>query len=183
EMLRQDHTGLHHMQVVDLGRIDRHQGGGQQIGLLLVVAFQADPIARTDDRLEQRGGIGRLDYLALGQLGAGFEPGVSRLTAQLPRRDAAMRLSVVSPVGHAPDTPRLRARAVPRGVGLAACPPRNFSREVYLENATAAARMGSPAFSKGHDEIARAGIFRGFGPVYDRASSRPCWSSTFNPAF
>ena len=92
--------------------------GGEEIGLLLVVALQADPVAGPDHGLQQRGGVARLDDLALGQLRAGLQPGVSRLAALLPGRHASMLLRVVSPVGHAPDTPRL----MERGVRLAAVP-------------------------------------------------------------
>jgi hypothetical protein len=58
-------------------------------------------------------------------------------------------------------------RALERGLRLIAFPPRNFSREAYLENAAAAARMGSPVFSQGHDEMSLAGIFQTIAPVYD----------------
>src|SRR4029077_17934871 len=59
-----------------------------------------------------------LDELALGQLRSGLQPGGSRLAALLPGRHASMLLRVVSPVGHAPDTPRL----MERGFRLAAVP-------------------------------------------------------------
>ena len=91
-----------------LAGIDRQQRADEQVGLLLVVALQADPVARPDHGLHQRSGVASLDELALGQLRSGLQPGGSRLAALLPGRHASMLLRVVSPVGHAPDTPRLR---------------------------------------------------------------------------
>ena len=73
EMLRQHDARLHHVQIVDLGEIDGEKRGGEQIRLLLVVALQADPIARPNDGFQQARRVARLDDLALRQPGAGLE--------------------------------------------------------------------------------------------------------------
>jgi hypothetical protein len=44
---------LHHVQIVDPRRIDIRQGGGEKIGLLLIVAFDRHAVAGLDDRFEQ----------------------------------------------------------------------------------------------------------------------------------
>ena len=43
---------LHHVQVVHRGRIERRQRPREEVGLLLMVAFQADAVAGFDDRLQ-----------------------------------------------------------------------------------------------------------------------------------
>jgi hypothetical protein len=55
EMLGQRQDGLHHMQIVDPRRIHIRQGGGEKIGLLLIVALDRYAVARLDDRFEQLG--------------------------------------------------------------------------------------------------------------------------------
>ena len=55
EMVRQRQDGLHHVQIVDPRRIDIRQGGGEKIGLLLIVALDRDAVAGLDDRFEQLG--------------------------------------------------------------------------------------------------------------------------------
>ena len=99
EMLRQHHPGLHHVQIVDLGRIDREQGRAEQVRLLLVVALQADPVARSDDRFQQAGRVTRLDDLALRQMRAGFDAGVARLPTVLPSRHRRALLASVQARG------------------------------------------------------------------------------------
>jgi hypothetical protein len=54
EMVGQRQDGLHHVQVVDSRWIDIRQGGGEKIGLLLIVAFDRYAVARLDDRFEQQ---------------------------------------------------------------------------------------------------------------------------------
>jgi hypothetical protein len=46
---------LHHVQIVDLRRIDIRQGGSEKIGLLLIVALDRHAVAGLDDRFEQLG--------------------------------------------------------------------------------------------------------------------------------
>jgi len=46
---------LHHMQIVDARRIHIRQGGGEKIGLLLIVALDRDAVAGLSDRFEQLG--------------------------------------------------------------------------------------------------------------------------------
>ena len=53
EVLRQRQHRLHHVQAVHPLRIDLHQRLGQEVGLLLVVAFEADAVAGLDHRFEQ----------------------------------------------------------------------------------------------------------------------------------
>ena len=86
EMLRQHDAGLHHVQIVHLGEIDRKQRAAEQIRLLLVVALQANPVARPDDGFQQPRGVARLDDLAARQLRAGFDAGIARFAVTLPGR-------------------------------------------------------------------------------------------------
>ena len=64
EMHRQRHAGLHHVQIVDLLRIDLQQAIGQVVGLLLVVALDVDAIEGADHRLQQRDGVFLLHLFA-----------------------------------------------------------------------------------------------------------------------
>ena len=94
EMRGQHDARLHHVQVVDLRRIDARQRLGKQVGLLLVVAFEADPIARADDgfeKIHQRVGP---HGLARRVAACGCDP---RLTPGL--------LCIPTPHGHSPVTP------------------------------------------------------------------------------
>jgi malonate transporter MadL subunit len=61
------------MQVVYPGDIDSRQRLGQEIGLLLVVALQANSIAGLQDRFEESDEVLRVDKLAGGEMLAGFE--------------------------------------------------------------------------------------------------------------
>ena len=85
-MFRQHDTGLHHVQVVHLGEIDREQRAAEQIRLLLVVAFQANPVARPNDGFQQPRRVARLDDLAVRQPGAGLDAGIARFAVSLPGR-------------------------------------------------------------------------------------------------
>ena len=53
EMLGQHDARLDHVQVVDLRRVAGAEAAGEAVGLLLVVALQADPVAGPKDRLQQ----------------------------------------------------------------------------------------------------------------------------------
>ena len=59
---------------------------GQQIGLLLVVAFEADPIARPDDGLQQPAWRRAPRRSCLSPVRAGCDAGVARFPAMLPVR-------------------------------------------------------------------------------------------------
>ena len=67
EVLGKHDAGLHHMEVMYFGRIDASERGGQEIGLLLIVAFEADPVERPYRRLEQGDRMLAGDDLALRQ--------------------------------------------------------------------------------------------------------------------
>ena len=86
EMFRQHNTGLHHVQIIHLGEVDRQQRAAEQIRLLLVVAFQANPVARPNDGFHQPRGVAGLDDLAARQPGAGFDAGIARFAVSLPGR-------------------------------------------------------------------------------------------------
>ncbi len=86
EMLRQHDARLHHVQVVHPGKIDRKQRAAEQIRLLLVIAFQAHPVAGPNDGFHQPRGIARFHDLAARQPGAGLDAGIARLAVALPCR-------------------------------------------------------------------------------------------------
>jgi hypothetical protein len=48
EMGPQDDAGLNHVQVMQLAWVRLREAFGQEVSLLLVVALQADPVARPD---------------------------------------------------------------------------------------------------------------------------------------
>jgi hypothetical protein len=68
DVLGQNDTGLHDMQVVQHFRIGFCQTGRQKVRLLLVVAFETDAIPGSDHRLEQRGRIVGRHHLPGGDL-------------------------------------------------------------------------------------------------------------------
>ncbi len=74
EMLGQHDAGLDDMQIVQLALVGLGERTGEEVGLLLVVAFETDPVARPDDRLQQLGGVVRRHQLALGEAAASLEP-------------------------------------------------------------------------------------------------------------
>ena len=79
---------LHHVQVVHRGRVERGQRAGQEVGLLLVVAFQADAVAGLDHRLQQGADRGRIDLLGgRHRTGAG-QPLRARAALMVPGRGA-----------------------------------------------------------------------------------------------
>ncbi len=87
QVLGQGHAGLDHVQVMHLARIDLNQGAGQDVGLLLVVALDADPVARLQHRFQESRGVGRSHHLAL------------RPSSREAETAVALR-SVFCPVGH-----------------------------------------------------------------------------------
>jgi len=66
-------TGLHDVEIVDSRRVNACQDLGEEVGLLLVVAFQADPVAGVDDRFEKRLRAHRRHDLALGVAATCFQ--------------------------------------------------------------------------------------------------------------
>jgi hypothetical protein len=73
EMGLKNDAGLHDVQIMDLLPVDARQNFGEKIGLLLVVALEADPIARADDRLEKRLRTVRPHHLAACVMGTSFQ--------------------------------------------------------------------------------------------------------------
>src|ERR1700690_258699 len=66
EMSLENDPRLHDMEIVNPRRVDVRQRLGQEVGLLLVVALEADPVARVDDRFEKRLRLVRRHHLAVG---------------------------------------------------------------------------------------------------------------------
>src|SRR5271155_4392731 len=52
EMRLQNNAGLDDVQIVDVRRINARQDLREEVGLLLIVAFETDAIARADHRFE-----------------------------------------------------------------------------------------------------------------------------------
>ncbi|GFG53618.1 hypothetical protein MAGR_50590 [Mycolicibacterium agri] len=59
-------------------RVAVGEGSGQEVGLLLVVAFQRDAIARPDDVMQQVGPLDGIDHFAVGIGVAGRQPLANR---------------------------------------------------------------------------------------------------------
>ncbi len=74
QMRRQREVRLHDMQVVDPRRIYLGQFRRQVVGMLLVVAFDADLVARLQHRFEQGHRLLRRDDLAVGQRPRALNP-------------------------------------------------------------------------------------------------------------
>lgn len=55
KMIGERQDRLHHMQIMQALRVGFRERSRQEIGLLLVVTFDRDPVAGFDDRLEQFG--------------------------------------------------------------------------------------------------------------------------------
>jgi hypothetical protein len=55
KMIGERQHRLHHMQIMQARRVGFRERCRQEIGLLLVVTFDHDPVAGLDDRLEQLG--------------------------------------------------------------------------------------------------------------------------------
>ena len=73
-----------------LGKIDREQRAAEQIRLLLVVAFEANPVARPNDGLQQPRDVARLDDLAARQPGSRPRGGRRVLRADAARSSLAL---------------------------------------------------------------------------------------------
>ena len=72
-MFRQRQNRLDHVQVMHPLRADRREGLRQKIGLLLIVALEADPVARLQHRFQQRPRLGRRHQLGAGQVGGALQ--------------------------------------------------------------------------------------------------------------
>ena len=84
EMLGEHDAGLDDVEVMDLRLVDLGEGAGEEVGLLLVVAFEAHPITGPDDRLHQLRRVTRGDDLALGELPPGGETLVAVALLRVP---------------------------------------------------------------------------------------------------
>ena len=93
EVLGQRQHRLQHVQVVHALRVELHQRLGQEVGLLLVVAFQADAVAGFDHRFEQRP-----DGIGAQQLAA--QPPAERLPGACQACRSVVGAGVPVPVGH-----------------------------------------------------------------------------------
>jgi hypothetical protein len=69
---------LNHVQIVDPVNINSRKTFGEQIRLLLIIAFEADPVARPDDGLEQGDGVARFHHLMIRQGSSGVDSRVTR---------------------------------------------------------------------------------------------------------
>jgi hypothetical protein len=77
-------AGLHDVQIMDPLPVDARQNFREKIGLLLVVALEADPIARADDSLEKRLCTLRRRQLAFGVAGTCIQAGFPLAPLLLP---------------------------------------------------------------------------------------------------
>jgi hypothetical protein len=86
---------------MDLLLVDARQNFREKIGLLLVVALEADPIARADDSLEKRLCTLRRRQLAVGVTGTCIQAGFPLAPLLLPVFGVAgvPRLTVCAPFG------------------------------------------------------------------------------------
>ena len=77
EVLGEHDAGLHDVDVVQHLRVGLGERACEEVGLLLVVAFEAEPIAGLEDGLEQFRDVGRRHDLARGEARPRLEPLVS----------------------------------------------------------------------------------------------------------
>ena len=77
EVLGEHDAGLHDVDVVQHLRVGLGERARQEVSLLLVVALEAEPVARLDDRLEQLGNVARRHDLALGETRPRRQPRVA----------------------------------------------------------------------------------------------------------
>ncbi|MGY4455572.1 hypothetical protein ACVWZR_010232 [Bradyrhizobium sp. i1.3.1] len=106
QMFGQNDARLHHVQIVDLGQIDRQQRAAQEIRLLLVVAFEANPVARPDHGLQQARCVGCFHDLAVGQAGTGRNAGIARGAVVLPARHDLGPFAALAPLQSDPGLAR-----------------------------------------------------------------------------
>ena len=89
----QGYVRLHDVQVVHPGRVDRRQRPRQEIGMLLIVAFDADAVARPQHRLQQLRRPFARHHLAVGDRRGGGQP--LALVARQPVPDPGLQTSPV----------------------------------------------------------------------------------------
>ena len=75
QMFIEDQRRLGHVEAVDAGGIQFDQLAREEIGLLLVVAFDADAVPAADDGVEQREGVFPGDEFPIGERGGGLQAG------------------------------------------------------------------------------------------------------------
>jgi hypothetical protein len=83
-MCLENDSRLHDMEIVNPGPIDVRQYLGEEVGLLLVVALEADPVAQADDRFKKRLGLVRRHHLAAGVARTCIQAGASLASLLLP---------------------------------------------------------------------------------------------------
>src|ERR1700736_2363129 len=88
-MFREHYARLHHVQVVDFMNINSRKTFGQEICLLLIIPFETDSIARSDDGLKQRNDVARFHYLMCREDPPGGDSHVARTTSFLPSSHVA----------------------------------------------------------------------------------------------
>ncbi len=76
-MSLEDDSRLHDMEIMNPRPVDVRQRLREEVGLLLVVALEADPIARADDGFEERLHPVRRHHLAAGVVRARIQAGAS----------------------------------------------------------------------------------------------------------
>src|SRR5580692_11044957 len=84
EMSLENDPRLHDMEIVDPRPVDVRQYLGKEVGLLLVVALEADPVARADDRFQKRLRLVRRHHLAAGVVSTCIQAGTSLAPLLLP---------------------------------------------------------------------------------------------------
>src|SRR5258705_13261108 len=84
EMSLENDSRLHDMEIVDSRPVDVRQCLGEEVGLLLVVALEADPVARADDRFKKCLSLVRRHHLAAGVVRTCIQAGASVAPLLLP---------------------------------------------------------------------------------------------------
>lgn len=113
EMLRAADAGHDHVQVVQLAGIDPRQRTGEEIRLLLVVAFQHHPIARRDQRLQRGDQAFARQHRAVSQAAHALEAPLLFLAAPRPLRRGRDRCRHVGSRFHAVVRSHVRQAARP----------------------------------------------------------------------
>ena len=96
EVLGQHDARLHHVQVVHLRVVDLGERHREQVRLLLVVALEADPVARPQHGFQQCHGVARVDPLALRERRAGREACIARASRVIPSRHSVISCQACS---------------------------------------------------------------------------------------
>jgi hypothetical protein len=91
EMGLQNYTRLRDVEIVASRWVDAGKDLGQEVGLLPVVALEADPVTGADDRLEERLRALRRHHVAGGVAGTCFKADVPLAPLVLPIGHVALR--------------------------------------------------------------------------------------------